>query len=122
MHPTCASDRCRERRHIRDSRLRRSGIVAKTGGLLLDEARRDVGAGIGELCCAHVMQPHRPPGTREGYFERLAPTYDDWWTRTGRMAGTEAIRPGWREEVDALRATIESLEPARTLDVFMRKI
>ena len=57
------------------------------------------------------------PGTREGYFERLAPTYDDWWTRTGRMAGTEGIRPGWREEVDALRATIEALEPARTLDV-----
>jgi SAM-dependent methyltransferase len=33
------------------------------------------------------------------------------------MAGTEGIRPGWRQEVDALSATIESLEPARTLDV-----
>lgn len=54
---------------------------------------------------------------REGYFEHLAPTYDDWWTRTGRMVGTEANRPGWRQEVDALRVAIEGLEPARTLDV-----
>lgn len=59
----------------------------------------------------------RPPGTREGYFERLAPTYDDWWTRTGRLAGTEDLRPGWKAEVDALRATIGALEPVRTLDV-----
>jgi len=64
-----------------------------------------------------VIARIRPPGTREGYFERLAPTYDDWWTRTGRMAGTEGIRPGWREEVEILRATVEALEPAHTLDV-----
>jgi demethylmenaquinone methyltransferase/2-methoxy-6-polyprenyl-1,4-benzoquinol methylase len=33
------------------------------------------------------------------------------------MANTEQLRPGWSEEVAALQATIEALEPARTLDV-----
>jgi SAM-dependent methyltransferase len=33
------------------------------------------------------------------------------------MANSERRRPGWSDEVAALRATIEALEPARTLDV-----
>jgi ubiquinone/menaquinone biosynthesis C-methylase UbiE len=66
---------------------------------------------------AAVLRRLRPPGAREGYFEALAPSYDDWWTRTGRMANTEQMRPGWSEEVAALTATIEAFEPARTLDV-----
>jgi SAM-dependent methyltransferase len=64
-----------------------------------------------------VARRLHPPGAREGYFEALAPSYDDWWTRTGRMANTEQLRPGWSEEVAALQATIEAFEPARTLDV-----
>lgn len=58
-----------------------------------------------------------PAGDREGYFDALAPSYDDWWTRTGRMADTERLRPGWSDEVAALQATIEAFEPVRTLDV-----
>jgi len=64
-----------------------------------------------------VSRRLHPPGDRAGYFEALAPSYDDWWTRTGRLADTEHLRPGWREEVDALRAAIGSFAPARTLDV-----
>jgi ubiquinone/menaquinone biosynthesis C-methylase UbiE len=59
----------------------------------------------------------RPSGGIEGYFERLAPTYDDWWTRTGRLAGPENLLPGWHEEVEALRNELSSLTPALTLDV-----
>jgi len=64
-----------------------------------------------------VLRLLHPPGPREGYFDALAPSYDDWWTRTGRMANTEHLSPGWDAEVAVLRATIEALEHARTLDV-----
>jgi SAM-dependent methyltransferase len=64
-----------------------------------------------------VLRRLRPPGVREGYFDALAPSYDDWWTRTGRMANTEQLRPGWKDEVAALQATIEAFEPVPTLDV-----
>jgi SAM-dependent methyltransferase len=64
-----------------------------------------------------VNRRMHPPGDREGYFEALAPSYDDWWTGTGRMANTENLRPGWRAEVDALFSQISAFEPARTLDV-----
>ena len=49
------------------------------------------------------------------YYEQRAPEYDDWWLGTGLFASRE--RPGWREDVAALRAALERLEPARTLDV-----
>ena len=49
------------------------------------------------------------------YYERRAAEYDDWWLGTGRFAGRQ--RPGWREETEALTRTLESLAPARTLDV-----
>ena len=51
----------------------------------------------------------------EAYYERRAPEYDDWYLGTGRFADRD--RPGWHEELDALRQALESLPPARTLDV-----
>src|SRR5204863_154340 len=49
------------------------------------------------------------------YYEARAPEYDDWWLGTGKFV--ERKRPGWREAVDALVATLARLPPGRTLDV-----
>ncbi len=49
------------------------------------------------------------------YYDARAPEYDDWWLGTGRFVDRD--RRGWPEEVSALRRTLESLPPARTLDV-----
>jgi ubiquinone/menaquinone biosynthesis C-methylase UbiE len=51
----------------------------------------------------------------KAYYEARAREYDDWWLGTGRFATRD--RPRWDEELDALRTTIESLPPGRTLDV-----
>ena len=51
----------------------------------------------------------------KAYYEARAREYDDWWLGTGRFA--ERDRPGWEDELDALRETLENLPPARTLDV-----
>jgi ubiquinone/menaquinone biosynthesis C-methylase UbiE len=51
----------------------------------------------------------------KAYYERRAAEYDDWYLGTGRFADRD--RPGWQEELDSLRATLERLAPARTLDV-----
>jgi ubiquinone/menaquinone biosynthesis C-methylase UbiE len=51
----------------------------------------------------------------KAYYEARAHEYDDWWLGTGRFAVRD--RPGWDEELAALRRTLESLPPARTLDV-----
>jgi demethylmenaquinone methyltransferase/2-methoxy-6-polyprenyl-1,4-benzoquinol methylase len=51
----------------------------------------------------------------KAYYERRAREYDDWWLGTGLFA--ERDRPGWDEESAALRQALESLPPARTLDV-----
>ena len=51
----------------------------------------------------------------KAYYEARAREYDDWWLGTGRFA--ERDRPGWDEELAALRQTLESLPAARTLDV-----
>jgi ubiquinone/menaquinone biosynthesis C-methylase UbiE len=51
----------------------------------------------------------------KAYYEARAREYDDWWLGRGRFA--ERDRPGWDEELAALRQTLESLLPARTLDV-----
>jgi len=50
-----------------------------------------------------------------GYYEQRAPEYDDWWLGTGLFAGRD--RPGWDEDVAALRSALAGLAPARTLDV-----
>ena len=51
----------------------------------------------------------------KAYYDRRAPEYDEWYRGTGRFADRD--RPGWDEELDALRRTLETLPPARTLDV-----
>jgi ubiquinone/menaquinone biosynthesis C-methylase UbiE len=51
----------------------------------------------------------------KAYYEARAREYDDWWLGRGRFA--ERDRSGWDEELAALRQTLESLPPARTLDV-----
>jgi ubiquinone/menaquinone biosynthesis C-methylase UbiE len=49
------------------------------------------------------------------YYDRRAGEYDDWWLGSGLFAGRD--RPGWHDEVAALVALIETLPPARVLDV-----
>ena len=49
------------------------------------------------------------------YYDRRATEYDDWYLGTGLFADRE--RPGWGEELRALKRTIASLPPARPLDV-----
>jgi ubiquinone/menaquinone biosynthesis C-methylase UbiE len=57
----------------------------------------------------------RSLGIVKTYYEKRAPEYDEWYCGTGRFA--ERDRPGWREELDALRLALEALPAARTLDV-----
>jgi ubiquinone/menaquinone biosynthesis C-methylase UbiE len=49
------------------------------------------------------------------YYEQRAVEYDDWWLGTGLFRERE--RPGWDAEVGELVQLLESLEPARVLDV-----
>ena len=51
----------------------------------------------------------------KAYYDARAPEYDDWYEGVGRFA--ERDRPGWDEELEALRRVIEELPPRRTLDV-----
>lgn len=51
----------------------------------------------------------------KAYYDARAPEYDDWYEGTGRFA--EPVRPGWREELDALAAALARLAPGETLDV-----
>ena len=51
----------------------------------------------------------------KAYYDRRAPEYDDWWRGTGLFASRH--RPGWHEEAASLAKTLETLPPARTLDV-----
>lgn len=51
----------------------------------------------------------------KAYYDRRAPEYDEWYLGSGRFSGRH--RPGWDEEIEALRRTLEALPPARTLDV-----
>jgi ubiquinone/menaquinone biosynthesis C-methylase UbiE len=49
------------------------------------------------------------------HFDHAAAGYDDWWLGTGRFA--ERDRPGWSAEVEQLIGVLQSLPPARVLDV-----
>jgi ubiquinone/menaquinone biosynthesis C-methylase UbiE len=49
------------------------------------------------------------------YYDRRASEYDDWLHGVGLYA--DRHRPGWHEELDALRIALEALPPARTLDI-----
>ena len=51
----------------------------------------------------------------KAYYEARAPEYDDWYEGTGGFARIE--RPGWRELLGELAATLRQLPPTRTLDV-----
>jgi ubiquinone/menaquinone biosynthesis C-methylase UbiE len=57
----------------------------------------------------------RSLGAVKAYYDTRAPEYDEWYRSTGRFADRK--RPGWDEEIDALRRALEALPPARTLDV-----
>lgn len=49
------------------------------------------------------------------YYDRRAPTYDDWYLGHGRYASRDAA--AWEADLEGLAAAIERLSPARTLDV-----
>lgn len=49
------------------------------------------------------------------YYDRRAPTYDDWYLGHGRYASRDAA--AWEADLEGLTAAIERLSPARTLDV-----
>jgi ubiquinone/menaquinone biosynthesis C-methylase UbiE len=51
----------------------------------------------------------------KAYYDSRAPEYDEWYLGSGRFA--ERDRPGWDEEIEALRCTLEALPPAKILDV-----
>ena len=51
----------------------------------------------------------------KAYYDRRAPEYDEWYRGTGRFA--ERDRPGWDEELGALRLALGAMPAARTLDV-----
>ena len=51
----------------------------------------------------------------KAYYDSRAPEYDEWYLGSGRFA--ERDRPGWNEEIEALRRTLAALTPAKTLDV-----
>lgn len=51
----------------------------------------------------------------KAYYEARAREYDDWYL--GRNLYEDRVRPGWDEELDALRGALEALAPARTVDV-----
>jgi len=48
------------------------------------------------------------------YYEQRALEYDDWWFGRGLFAQRD--RPGWEQDVAALKAALGALPPARTLD------
>jgi ubiquinone/menaquinone biosynthesis C-methylase UbiE len=51
----------------------------------------------------------------KAYYDARAREYDDWIEGVGLYADRE--RPGWEEELEALRSALQALPPARTLDV-----
>ena len=53
--------------------------------------------------------------TAPAYYDRRAPEYDDWYLGRGLFEARE--RPGFAAELEAVAATLRSLEPAVTLDV-----
>jgi ubiquinone/menaquinone biosynthesis C-methylase UbiE len=51
----------------------------------------------------------------KAYYDARAREYDDWIEGVGVYA--DRVRPGWEEELEALRSALETLAPVRTLDV-----
>jgi ubiquinone/menaquinone biosynthesis C-methylase UbiE len=57
----------------------------------------------------------RVTNTERVYYDRRAAEYDDFYLGTGLYASR--VRPGWADEVAALRTTLESLRFGSFLDV-----
>ena len=53
--------------------------------------------------------------TERAYYERRAAEYDDWYLGTGLFA--HRARPGWTQELDALKSVLASLRFASFVDV-----
>jgi ubiquinone/menaquinone biosynthesis C-methylase UbiE len=51
----------------------------------------------------------------KAYYEARAREYDDWYLGVNQYENRH--RPGWEDELEELRQTIEALPPLRTLDV-----
>jgi ubiquinone/menaquinone biosynthesis C-methylase UbiE len=51
----------------------------------------------------------------KAYYEARAREYDDWYLGVNMYA--DRVRPGWADELEALRGALEALTPGRTLDV-----
>jgi demethylmenaquinone methyltransferase/2-methoxy-6-polyprenyl-1,4-benzoquinol methylase len=49
------------------------------------------------------------------YYDRRAPEYDDWYLGTGLFAAR--VRPGWHQEVEALRTLLRAQSMRSVLDV-----
>lgn len=49
------------------------------------------------------------------YYDRRAPEYDDWYFGTGLFE--QRVRPGWAEELAALKAVLAALSFGSVLDV-----
>jgi ubiquinone/menaquinone biosynthesis C-methylase UbiE len=49
------------------------------------------------------------------YYDRRAPEYDDWYLGAGLFA--TRVRPGWHEELEALRVCLRALSAHSVLDV-----
>jgi ubiquinone/menaquinone biosynthesis C-methylase UbiE len=53
--------------------------------------------------------------TERQYYDRRAPEYDDWYLSKGQFE--RRVRPGWADEVAALRAALQTLRFGSLLDV-----
>jgi demethylmenaquinone methyltransferase/2-methoxy-6-polyprenyl-1,4-benzoquinol methylase len=53
--------------------------------------------------------------TERVYYDRRAPEYDDWYLGTGLFE--QRVRPGWTEELAALKAALAALSFGAVLDV-----
>jgi ubiquinone/menaquinone biosynthesis C-methylase UbiE len=51
----------------------------------------------------------------KAYYDARAREYDDWIEGAGVYA--DRVRPGWEEELAAVRTALAALAPARTVDV-----
>jgi demethylmenaquinone methyltransferase/2-methoxy-6-polyprenyl-1,4-benzoquinol methylase len=87
------------------------------GGERRAKRRERVGVSpLGEVRHRFERQLHaRTLGTVKVYYDRRATEYDDWWLGRGLYADRD--RPGWDEELGALRDVIAELPSVRTLDV-----
>ncbi len=61
------------------------------------------------------MPPDPSSRSLEGYYDRRAAEYDDWYLGTGLFSDRD--RPGWEDELEAVERAVGDLSPCRTLDV-----